>query len=63
VSEAREINGGRGRPSPTIEKFERARGADIVNDPKELAVDIWESYEELDELLADLRASRDAPLA
>ena len=51
-------------PSPagamTIEELARAQGAAPVLDPHELAADIWESNEELDAFLADLRASRDA---
>jgi len=63
VSEAQEITGGKAVPSPTIDDLARAQRAEIVSDPKDLAVDIWESDEELDEFLADLRASRNASLA
>ena len=51
-------------PSPaaamSIEELARAQGAAPVLDAHELAADIWESDEELDAFLADLRASRDA---
>lgn len=51
-------------PSPagsmTIEELAEAQGARPVVDAHELAADIWESDEELDAFLADLRRSRDA---
>jgi hypothetical protein len=63
VSEAHEIEGGGLGASPTIDDLARAQRAEIITDPKELAADIWESDEELEEFLADLRASRSASLA
>lgn len=47
----------------TIEDLARAQHAVAVNDPNELAAEIWESDEELDAFLVDLRASRNASLA
>lgn len=47
-------------PSMTIEELAEAQGARPVADAHELAADIWESDEELDAFLADLRRSRDA---
>jgi len=47
----------------TIEDLARAQHAEPVADPAELAADIWESDAELEEFLADLRASRNASLA
>lgn len=47
----------------TIEDLARAQHAQPVSDPGELADDIWESDEELEAFLADLRAARNASLA
>ena len=47
----------------TIDDLARAQHATVVSDPHELADDIWESDDELDTFLADLRASRNASLA
>lgn len=47
-------------PALSLEDLARAQGATPVLDPHELVADIWESDEELDAFLADLRASRDA---
>jgi hypothetical protein len=47
----------------TIEDLARAQHAEPVAHPEELAADIWESEEELEAFLADLRASRNASLA
>jgi hypothetical protein len=47
----------------TIEDLARSQHAEPVADPGELAADIWESDAELEEFLADLRASRNASLA
>jgi hypothetical protein len=47
----------------TIEELARVQHATEVRDAKELAADIWESDEELDAFLADLRSSRDASTA
>ena len=44
----------------TIEDLARSQP---VADPRVLAADIWESDVELEEFLADLRASRNASLA
>jgi hypothetical protein len=44
----------------TIDDLARAQHAEAIRDPEELSTDIWESDEELDEFLADLRSSRDA---
>ena len=47
----------------TIEDLARDQHAEPVADPGELAADIWESDAELEDFLADLRASRNASLA
>ncbi|HET7486880.1 MAG TPA: hypothetical protein VFJ85_03065 [Acidimicrobiales bacterium] len=47
--------------APTIDDLARAQGARPVRDLRELVADIWESDEELDDFLADLRRSREAP--
>ena len=44
----------------TIDELARLQHARPIDDPQELASDIWESDEELDSFLADLRACRDA---
>ncbi len=49
------------RPPPTsIDELARAQHAETVSDAEELTADIWESDEELDAFLADLRACRDS---
>lgn len=47
----------------TLAEFARVQGAREIRDPKELEADIWESDEELEAFLVDLRASRDASAA
>ena len=47
----------------TIEDLARAQHGEPVADPADLAADIWESDEELEAFLADLRAARNASLA
>lgn len=47
----------------TIEELARIQHAQPVADPDDLVADIWESDEELDAFLADLRAARNASLA
>lgn len=49
--------------SLSIEDLARAQNVHAVTDVDELAADIWETDDELDAFLADLRASRAAPLA
>ena len=52
-------------PSPkslTFSELARLQPTNPVQDPKELAVDIWETDEELADFLADLRACRNAAL-
>lgn len=46
-----------------MDELARLQGAREVQDPAELAADIWESDEELNAFLADLRSSRAASLA
>jgi hypothetical protein len=46
----------------TIADLAREQHAEPVADPSELAADIWESDAELEEFLADLRATRQASL-
>lgn len=47
----------------TLDDLARAQHATPIRDPHELAADIWESDDELDAFLADLRAARNASLA
>ncbi len=49
--------------SRTIEELARAQNAEQTADVEELAADIWESDQELEEFLTDLRASRNASVA
>jgi hypothetical protein len=60
VSEQRHRADGLSAASLTIEELARAQHASQVTTAEELAADIWESDEELDEFLADFRTSRDA---
>ena len=46
----------------SIEDLARMENATEIHDLQELAADIWDSDEELDAFLADLRASRRASL-
>lgn len=48
---------------PIIEELARDQHATPVRDIAELRADVWESDRELDEFLADWRASRDASLS
>jgi len=48
--------------SLTIAELALLQPTGPVQDPKELAADIWESDEELEEFLADLRGCRNASL-
>jgi hypothetical protein len=50
-------------PAVTIEELARAQRAEAVSDAAKLAAEIWETDEELDAFLADLRASRNASTA
>lgn len=59
VSEQPEDSMPTSTPALSLEELARAQGATPVQDPHELVADIWESDEELDAFLADLRASRD----
>lgn len=47
----------------TLDELARVQGARETRDPKELEADIWESDEELEAFLADLRTSRDVSAA
>jgi hypothetical protein len=47
----------------TIDELARLEHTTPVGDVRELAADIWETEEELDAFLADLRASRRASLS
>jgi hypothetical protein len=47
----------------TLDELAQRCHATPVTDANELAADIWESDEELDAFLADLRSSRDASLS
>ena len=52
-----------GSRAVTLDELARRCHAKPVADANELAADIWESDEELDAFLTDLRASRDASLS
>ena len=62
MSEARDAQEPTVGPS-TLEELVRSQHAQPVTDSDELVEDIWESDEELDAFLADLRAARNASLA
>jgi uncharacterized protein (DUF2384 family) len=47
----------------SLDELARAQGVKPVESLDELALDVWESDEELDDFLADVRSSRDADLA
>lgn len=63
VSEQRVPSTGVSAGGSTIDQLARLQGAVETRDPKELAADVWDSDEELDAFLADLRSSRGASLA
>lgn len=63
VSEQRDERAPQTWVSSTLDELARVQNAQEVSDPHQLAGDIWESDEELDVFLADLRASRHASLA
>ncbi len=63
VSEQPADHGIAAAESLTLEELARLQHAVPVADADELAADVWESDEELDEFLADLRASRRSSLA
>lgn len=63
MSEQRQHASGEPAAPLAIEELARAQQAKQVTDAEELAADIWGSDEELDEFLADLRASRNASIA
>lgn len=51
---------------PSLEEFARAQGLkpiETVDELGELVLDVWDSDEDLDDFLADVRASRHADLA
>ena len=48
---------------PVLEELARDQHATAVHNIAELRADVWGSDEELDEFLADWRASRDASLS
>lgn len=47
---------------PILEEMARDQHARPVSDVHEMRLDVWSSEQELQEFLADLRASRDASL-
>jgi len=63
VSQAHQEPGPMADRLVTIEDLARAQHAEPVADPADLAADIWESDEEFEAFLADLRAARNASLA
>jgi hypothetical protein len=60
VSEQRDHTGEARPAAPTLEELARDQHAAQVTDAEELVAEIWESDEELDAFLADLRESRNA---
>jgi len=46
----------------SIDELARLYHAEEIRDPEELAADIWESDEELEAFLVDLRSTRDTSL-
>lgn len=55
----RQLGGG----SPTLEELRLRQGVRRRQSVDDMAADLWESDEELDAFLADVRASRNADLA
>ncbi len=55
----RRLGGG----SPSLEELKRRQGVRRRESIDEMAADLWESDEELNAFLADVRASRNADLA
>jgi hypothetical protein len=51
-----------GAPSVSVEELARQQGVRPVRSFDAMRVDLWDSDEEFDEFLADLRASRQADL-
>jgi hypothetical protein len=47
----------------SLDELARLQEARVVRDVRELEADIWDSDEELDDFLADLRASRHSSLS
>jgi len=62
VSEQRDDTTMAGATPLTIDELARLRNAVEVHGLRELAADIWESDEELDEFLTDLHSSRHSSL-
>jgi hypothetical protein len=52
-----------GPPSVSIEELIRQQGVRPVADTDDMRADLWDSDEEFDEFLADVRASRQRDLA
>lgn len=51
---------------PTLDELARAKGlkpVESLQDLERFALDVWDSDEDLDAFLADVRASRDADVA
>ncbi|MGH2864765.1 MAG: hypothetical protein ACRDJX_05890 [Solirubrobacteraceae bacterium] len=48
---------------PVLEQLARDQHARPVSDLEELRADVWSSEQELEEFLADWRASRDASMS
>ena len=63
MSEQRQHSGEPTWSTHTIDELARVQGATAVRDSHDLADDIWESDDELDAFLADLRRSRNTSLA
>jgi hypothetical protein len=51
-----------GTRSPSIEELAREQGVQPVDSLDEMQADLWDSDEELEQFLADVRASRQADL-
>jgi hypothetical protein len=52
-----------GARSVSVEELARQQGVQPVESLDDMRADVWDSDEELDEFLADVRASRQAGLA
>jgi len=52
-----------GTRSPSVEELARQQGVRPVESVEDMQADLWDSDEELEEFLADVRASRQADIA
>ncbi len=63
MSEQRQHSGEPTWSTHAIDELARAQNATVVQDSHDLADDIWDSDDELDAFLANLRGSRNTSLA